>query len=139
MLNRSKRRGLASCLADRRRLLYAASAVACLVLGCAEPMPPEHVAAITKFQGLGGRVVFHNGGYRLNMADSRVQDADLVFLKDIRDLKVLDLRGTQITDEGMEKLVTLKSLQSVMLTSSRVSPEGVEKLQQARPELTVTR
>lgn len=131
------RRRLDSLLASRRRLLLAASAVALLVLGCAEPMPPEHVAAISKFQGLGGRVQFSEGGYRLNMANSRVQNADLQFLKDIRNLKALDLRGTEISDEGIDMLVPLKSMKSVAVTGSRITPEGAKKLEQARPDLSI--
>ncbi len=133
------RRGPDSLFAIRRRLLYAASAVACLVLGCAEPMPPEHVAAISKMQGLGGRVQFSDGGYRLNMTNSRVQDSDLEFLKDIRDLKVLDLQGTMVTDEAVEKIVPLTTLRSVIVTGSRVTPEGVKKLKESRPDIAVAR
>lgn len=133
------RRGTNSLLASRQCLLFAASAAACLVLGCAEPMPPEHVAAISKMQGLGGRVQFSGGGYRLNMGDSRVQDADLEFLKDIRELKVLDLRGTQISDVGIEKIVPLKTLQSIIVTGSRMTPEGIKKLKQARPDIAISR
>jgi len=73
------------------------------------------------------------------MVDSRVQDADLDFLKDIQDLKVLDLRGTQISDAGIEKIVPLKTLQSVMFTRTHVSPDGIKKLKQARPDLAITR
>ena len=131
------RRGLDSLLAYPRPLLLAASAAACLVLGCAEPMPPEHVTAISKFQGLGGRVLFSEGGYSLNLIDSRVQDADLDYLKDIRNLKAIDMRRTQVTDAGIEKLVPLTTLKSVLVTGTRVTPEGVKKLEEARPDLNV--
>jgi hypothetical protein len=107
--------------------------------GCAEPMPPEHVAAVSKMQGLGGKVQFEDGGLRLNMEGSRVEDADLEQLHNIKNLKTLDLRSTRITDKALETVQSLKSLNLVLLTGTAVSPEAIDALQKARPELNITR
>ncbi len=120
-------------------LFLASSLVACLMLGCVKPMPPEHVAAISKMQGLGGKVLFENGGYRLNMADSRVTNDDLAHLANVENLKTLDLRNTQVSDEGIKKLVPLKSLNLVILAGSQVTAEGIEALKAARPDIKISR
>jgi hypothetical protein len=132
------RRGPDSLPVFRCGLLLAAGAAACLVLGCAESMPPEHVAAISRVQGLGGRVLYSGGGYGVVLLNSRVQNDDLDLLKDIQNLNSLDLRGTEITDEGMAKLVPLKSLKTVKVTSSRITPDGIKMLKEARPDLVVS-
>lgn len=110
-----------------------------LIAGCAEPLPPEHVAAISKMQGLGGKVVFEEGGYRLNMTDSRIQDDDLAQLANVQNLTVLDLRGTQVTDAGVQKIIPLKSLVLVLISGSRITDDGVAVLKKARPDIRVAR
>lgn len=105
--------------------------------GCAEPMPPEHAAAVSKMQGLGAKVQFEDGGLRLNMEGSRIEDADLQHLQKIQNLKLLDLRGTHVTDKGLPSILPVKSLRSLNLTGTRVTSEGVEALRKARPDLAV--
>ena len=102
-------------------------------------MPPEHVKAITKLQGLGGKVMFEEGGYRLNLAETRVTDEDLDVLADIQNLKIVDLRSTDVTDAAIDKIIPLKSLILVLVTRSRMTPEGIERLAKARPELIITK
>lgn len=107
--------------------------------GCAEPMPPEHVAAVSRMQGLGAKVQFEDGGLRLNMEGARVEDADLVHLHNIKNLKTLDIRGTRVTDKGLATIQSLKSLTSVLLTGAQVTTEGIDAMQKARPDLVITR
>jgi hypothetical protein len=131
-----------------RRELLTGSALSLLSLsllslglcsGCAEPLPKEHVAAVSKMQGLGAKVQFEDGGLRLNMADTRIEDADLTHLQNIQNLKTIDLRATHITDKGLATIQSLKSLKAILLTGSAVTPDGVDALQKARPDLTITR
>jgi hypothetical protein len=107
--------------------------------GCAEPMPPEHVAAVSKMQGLGAKVQFEDGGLRLNLGATRIEDADLEQLKNIQNLKTLDIRSTHITDKGLATLQSLKSLKAVLLTGAAMTPEGIDAFEKARPDITVTR
>lgn len=105
--------------------------------GCGEPLPAEHKATISKMQGLGGKVLFAAGGYRLNMANSRMTDPDLKELHKIQDLKVLDLQNTQVTDEGLKEIEKLKSVTSVTLTGTPTTRDGREALRKARPDMSV--
>ncbi len=113
------------------------SAVCVALGGCAEAMPPEHKAAVLRMQGLGGKVLFAEGGYRLNMQNSRITDEDLKDLHKVQNLKGLDLQGARITDEGLQEIAKLKSLVSVTLTGTPTTPEGREALRKARPDMTV--
>jgi hypothetical protein len=128
-----------------KRGLLAASVLSLSVLslglwsGCAEPMPPEHVAAVSKMQGLGAKVQFEDGGLRLNLAATRVEDADLEHLKNIQNLKTLDIRSTHITDKGLVTLQAIQPLKAVLLTGAAVTPEGIDAFEKARPDITVTR
>src|SRR5690606_3193798 len=125
-------------LAGNRRAVIIHAAMFCVVLaGCAEPMPPEHVATISRMQAMGGKVMFVEGGYRLSMQNTRVTDEDLKDLHKVEKLKSLELQNTQITDEGLKEIAKLKSLASVMLTGTPTTREGREALRKARPDMTV--
>jgi len=122
----------------RRGVSLLIVAAICLAFGgCAEPLPPEHKAAVARMQGLGGKVMFAEGGYRLNMQNSRLADDDLKELHKIRDLKVLDLEGTQITDEGLKEIAKLKSVVTVALAGTATTREGCQNLRKARPDMSV--
>jgi hypothetical protein len=105
--------------------------------GCGDPLPPEHKATISKMQGLGGKVLFASGGYRLNMANSRMTDADLKELHKIQNLKGLDLQNTPITDAGLKEIEKLKSVTSLTLTGTATTRDGREALRKARPDMEV--
>jgi len=113
-------------------------AAVCLALGgCAEDLPPEHKATLSHMQGLGGKVMFAEGGYRLNMQNSRITDNDLKELHKIQNLKGLDLQGSRITDEGLKEIVKLTSLANVVLSGTPTTREGREVLRKVRPDLEV--
>lgn len=116
-------------------LLPACALLTLTVGGCAKPLPPEHVEAVAKMQGLGGRIVFSRGGYRLNMGNSRISDEDVGLLHNIQNLKALDLRGTQVTDAAVDELAKIVTLERLEVSGSQISPEGIMQLQTARPEL----
>ncbi len=122
----------------RRGAAFVLVSAFCLALGgCAEDLPPEHKAAVSRMQGLGGKVLFAEGGYRLNMQNSRISDNDLKELHKIQNLKGLDLQGSRITDEGLKEIAKLKSLADVALSGTPTTLEGREALRKARPDLEV--
>lgn len=122
----------------RRSLGFLLLAAFCLVLGgCAEPMPPEHVAAIARVQGLGAKVMFSNGGYQINLKKSRILDSDLPELHKIQNLKRLELQDTRITDEGLQEIAKIQTLEFVHLGGTSTTREGRAALQKARPEVDV--
>lgn len=122
----------------RRGVGYLVVSAVCLALGgCAEPLPAEHTATVSRMQGLGGKVMFAEGGYRLSMQNSRISDEDLKDLHKIQNLKMLDLESTQVTDEGLKEIAKLKDVVSVALSGTQTTREGREALRKARPDLVV--
>ncbi len=105
--------------------------------GCADPLPEEHKATISRMQGLGGKVLFSDGGYALNMENSRLSDDDLKDLQHIHNLRVLHLQNTRVTDTGLPEIAKLKSLVRVYLAGTPTSREAREALAKQRPDLTV--
>jgi hypothetical protein len=55
----------------------------------------------------------------------------------LRGLQELDLRQTEVTDAGLEYLKVLTKLRYLNLKGTQVSDEAVEKLQQALPYCVV--
>lgn len=122
---------------NRRAGLILAAMLCAVLAGCAEPMPPEHVATISRMQGMGGKVMFVEGGYRLSMQNTRITDEDLKDLHKVEKLVSLELQNTQITDEGLKEIAKLKSLAGVMLAGTPTTREGREALRKARPDMMV--
>jgi len=115
--------------------------LACLVLffctGCPKPLSPEHTAAVAKMQGVGGKVVFADGGYRVNMRMSNLEDGDIPKMNQIENLKIADLTDTRVSDKGLVELAKIKTLNRVMLTGTLTTIEGREQLKKSRPDIVV--
>ena len=54
--------------------------------------------------------------------------ADLAHLKRLAQLRQLDLRGTTITDAGLEQLKGLSQLQGLLLSGTQITDVGLEQL-----------
>ena len=66
-----------------------------------------------------------------------INDDNVVSLKGLAVLRILDLENTSVSDAGLEHLVTLKQLQSLKLTGSKVTATGIAKLQKALPDCKI--
>lgn len=66
-------------------------------------------------------------------------DADLDDLTGLKNLQVLALHGTSITDQGLEKLKTLPNLKRVSLGQTKVTAAGIENLKKTFPRLSWSR
>jgi hypothetical protein len=64
-------------------------------------------------------------------------DADLANLEDLRDVEVLDLSGTEVTDAGLEYLKGLVQLQMLLLAQTRVTDAGVRRLREFLPQTAI--
>ena len=60
-------------------------------------------------------------------------DAGLVHLRDMKQLRSLDLSGTALSDAGLERLGEFKQLTSLSLLKTKVTAEGVKKLTAGLP------
>ena len=63
---------------------------------------------------------------------TKVTDADLRILKDLKHLQSLYLGGTEVTDGGLSDLREIKSLIFVGLLKSKVTDNGIRVLQACR-------
>ena len=64
----------------------------------------------------------------LNLADTNVRDADLVWLQKCPRLELIALMGTGISDRGLDSLGHLPRLESLSLSSDRLTDRGCESL-----------
>ncbi|MDC0273547.1 MAG: hypothetical protein P8M30_11575 [Planctomycetaceae bacterium] len=64
----------------------------------------------------------------VNLSEKKFNDLDLVSLKPLGELEVLNLYGTQVTDEGMSSIAKIKGLKSLELSYTAITDEGLEKL-----------
>jgi hypothetical protein len=95
----------------------------------------EHVAALqalgaTIDYGIGDRIV------EVDLDGKPVTDADLVHVKPLADLRILNLSGTAVTDAGLKELTSLSRLKFVYLFNTNITDAGMEALQ-ALPRLEV--
>ncbi len=52
-------------------------------------------------------------------------------------LRSLQIRGTRVTDKGLETIAKMKSLISVIIDKKKISPAAIQKLKKARPGLFI--
>ena len=64
-----------------------------------------------------------------------ITDSGLAHLKELRNLKVLLLRGNDIPDAGVEQLKSLPKLEQLELQNTNVTEAGVKALKDALPNL----
>lgn len=72
----------------------------------------------------------------VRLAGTDAADEDLIAVGRMTELKMLDLRDTRVTDEGLRHLSGLKQLEILVLTGTTVSDQGLEQLT-AMPALKV--
>ncbi len=64
----------------------------------------------------------------LSLARTRITDAVLDTVAQMPNLRRLDLRGTEITGEGLAKLATLTKLQDIVVAKTKLSPAAAKPL-----------
>jgi mono/diheme cytochrome c family protein len=74
---------------------------------------------------------------RLHLEKTGITDAGLANLKGLSNLEYLNLYGTKVTDAGLSSLEGLKNLKSLYLWQSKVTDAGVDKLKKALPNTRI--
>jgi len=116
-----------------------------IVMGCGGPENfGENREAALLVVNRGGTVRLQNVGYpvdspaqiptdevlvtEVNLAEKSFQDADLQKLKPLSELEVLNLYGTQVTNDGMSSIVEIKGLKTLELSYTAITDEGLNTL-----------
>ncbi len=73
----------------------------------------------------------------ITVRDRMFGDNDIMEHEGIKNVQVLDIQGTNLTDQGLLNLYDLKHLQCVVLRGTHVSPEAVFRFQQTYPRLWI--
>ena len=73
----------------------------------------------------------------LNLAYTKVNEANLVHLAGMTNLRVVDVSGTQVSDAGLEYIRGLKNLEVLFVMGARVTPEGAAELNKLLPGVNV--
>src|SRR5262249_4535489 len=75
----------------------------------------------------------------VDLERTKVTDADLKELKQLKHLQWLILYGNNVTDAGLKELKELKNLRLLVLFYTGVTDGGVKELKAARPGLRIVR
>jgi hypothetical protein len=75
----------------------------------------------------------------LELGSTRITDAGLTNLKGLTSLQTLDLSRTGVSDAGLAALKGLNQLQRLVLTGTQVTNAGVQDLQRALPRVNIVR
>ncbi len=73
----------------------------------------------------------------LNLAGTQVTDEGLKYLEGLKGLETLDISDTNITDEGLKHLEKLSSLRDLRIGDTKVTNEGLADLVAGLPSLDV--
>ncbi len=87
--------------------------------------------AAAEIEKLGGKVEFNADKYvvKVDLNNARITDADLKKLEIFSELEWLDLRITQIGDEGVSHLAALRNLKFLNLFRTNLTDKGLANLQ----------
>jgi len=113
--------GLAGCQSQAVRVVKAVSAIR------------ELGGEVYRNETLPGRTVI-----MVNLHDTKVTDADLKNLRELKDLQWLWLGHTQVTDAGLKDLKKLEGLQTLDLTGTQITDAGLNEIKQALPKTDIS-
>lgn len=114
-----------------KRKTFVAAAVLCCV-GMVPARADEAVAAAA-LERLGARIqrdgkLQTSPVVEVDLSGLKVQDSDLVHLREFRSLRVLNFSYTAITDAGLQHVRGLTSLQSLSFAETKVTDAGLAHL-----------
>jgi len=73
----------------------------------------------------------------LNLRSTDIGDDGLSHLRHLNNLRILDLAYTAVSDDGLEQLMGMRNLVSLDLRSTKVTTKGVAKLRMALPNCKI--
>ena len=101
---------------------------------------PEEAKVIPQIEAWGGRIWRENQVVSVSFAgNENFNDASFGLLRPLKNLAMLDLSNTPVTDDGLKELSHIKTLATVYLTHTEVTDSGVEELKKSLPILEILR
>ena len=113
-----------------------------LFIGCEsepEPVAKSEREIIAAIREIAGSEVTRAPMFKVDLASTKVTDAELEHLKGLTRLEFLVLTNTEVTDAGLTHLEGLTRLQTLYLSGTKVTDDGVAKLQTALPKCQIRR
>ena len=97
--------------------------------------------ARSAIEELGGRVVLDESGgvVKVFLNRTRIDDKQIRAVEFLPNIEILNLTGTQITDDGLDHVHALKKLRHLYPAKTRVTDAGLEDLQEVLPDCKVYR
>ena len=74
---------------------------------------------------------------RIDLGDTEITDAELVYLQQFPALEWLCLEDTEITDEGLSHLASLVQLRQLEIRNTRVTEAGIRSLRRVLPNCEI--
>lgn len=68
-----------------------------------------------------------------DLRNAPISDRDLITMEELQQCNVLDLEGTEITDQGLQYLRGMKNIKALVVGKTHVTEEAVFRLQQSIP------
>lgn len=91
-----------------------------------------------RIQALGGHGVWERELVVVALNGTKVTDADLALFQDFPFVQILDLSATSISDAGLAHLTDLPALEDLIVTGTRITKRALQKFQQTHPDVQVT-
>jgi hypothetical protein len=82
-------------------------------------------------------VICHKNLWLLQLANTAISDVGVERLGGLTELEWMDLSATHVTDAGLDHLHSLKKMRWLVLVLTDVTPEGVGRLRTALPKATI--
>jgi hypothetical protein len=93
----------------------------------------------TKINGEGLEHLKELGLRKLGLSRTKFTDTGLVYLEDLTTLEELDVSDTAFSDSGLAHVRKLRNLRLLRLEKTKVTDDGVNSLKEALPELEIKR
>lgn len=100
--------------------------VVILCISCAKD-PGNETDAVQKLRGLGASVRL-KPAISVNLFRVKVSDSDMLLIKQLDNLMILNLNSTNVGDEGIKHLRELRSIVELGLGNTKITDSGLEQL-----------
>lgn len=73
----------------------------------------------------------------LDLYAAPIEDVELIKFKDAKNLKIVNLAGTKISDKSIKIIESWKKLEQLEVGSSKITTAGIEKLHKILPNVNI--